>query len=152
VVFLKNKYEYPPSASFALFLDVFFSFLLSLQDRKLQSTCYSMLLTLASQHFTDCNLNKCVSVLTAALQYAPQKSKSQTAQLLAATHLRLHSTKKALEYMDIATRNRGGGDTSSLGVLVEMGAASFPVNTALVRKGKTLSFFALFSGTTAKGG
>jgi len=105
----------------------------SLQDSKLQSTCYSMLRTLACQHFHDSNFGKCASLLTAALQYAPRNCKAKTAELLSATHLRFNNPKKALEYLEIAAKH-GGGHLSSLGALVKMSAAFFSSNTALGQK------------------
>ncbi|KAL4536683.1 hypothetical protein Ndes2437B_g06087 [Nannochloris sp. 'desiccata'] len=104
-----------------------------LADNKLQSTCYSMLRTLASRHFVDCDFENCASLLTAALQYAPQNCKAKTADLLSATHVRLNNHQKALEYLEIAFKHEGG-HFSSLGALVEMSAAFFTSNIALGQK------------------
>ncbi len=111
---------------------------LVIADTKLQSTCFSMLRTVAAQNFLDCKLAKCASLLTAALQYAPQKYKATTAEFLAATYLRLDNPQKALDYLNIAdTHGRGStsaSSSSSLGALISLCSALSCQNSSLEQR------------------
>ena len=95
-----------------------------------------MLLTSASQHFLAGSNQTCASLLAAALQYAPRICKARTAELLAATHLKLGNSNRALEYLEIARAHRAGDVITSMSALVEMGAAFASENVAQSQQGK----------------
>ena len=97
-----------------------------------------MLRTLATQHFIDQNVEAAASLLTAALQFSPSEQKAKTAHLLAGCNLKLGNSQKAMQYLNIASNEKGedGENSTALGALLRMTAAVDTGENLKAQKGK----------------
>jgi hypothetical protein len=67
--------------------------------------CHSMLWHKASQLFSSSEVPAARELFSAALQYANPACRAKNARMLSACHSQLGQHKRALEYLDIATRH-----------------------------------------------